>query len=128
MKKLFVIAVLISANAVAQLITAPVAPPALTTPKAQAKATVQIKIGAQQVYNFMLARTQALAAIVWDNDDGLTPQQVFTGLGVNQCDAHQKFLGAAQFLNAIIAGSIPAEPKTVTEAGSGSACVVTVAP
>src|SRR5258708_25961070 len=126
MKLFFLAIAIVAPGARAALITTPTAA-TVTLVQKQARAAGSIRSGTNQVFHTLADQTKALSSVVWANEYGLTPQQVLAALGADQCDAHEKFVGLASLLNGIVPGTIPAEPKAVTESGTGSACLATVA-
>ena len=127
--KMFLAIVLFTSVSLAQLIQAPITPPTLSTAQAQAKLSRDIGFSANGLYKQEMAALAAGFTSIWSNSDGLTPIQAFQAFGTSQCSVHEAFLEEVRHLNALLAGSVTlSEPKVVTETGSGTACVISIAP
>lgn len=125
MKKIMLLLIVFS-NAVQAGIVSIGAPGVPTKAEAKLIAKSRIKERASNVFMQIKMALNFQYEVVWSNRNGLTPQEVFTALDGDQCDARHKFLSMSAFVNSIQPGAVLAEPKPIVESGSGESCVVTV--
>ena len=94
----------------------------------QARTKDQIIRASSQTYASLKGSTQSLFNLVWKNQYGLTPQQVFDALGTDAASLHGLFAPVAGILNAAVPGSINlTEPDAVTVNPDGT-CTVVIPP
>jgi hypothetical protein len=81
-------------------------PPILTTELKQQRASAALQQGCQQLYRTMLMTYNNMMNLVWKNPGGLTPQQVFDGLGTKAGELVRLGSLLKETLNAAEAGTV----------------------
>jgi hypothetical protein len=138
----YLLLLFLSIGAHAQIIqppTAPSAPPAPSVASLQQAFSLGVRRPINNEFSHLGGIAQGLFAKMWAPVTTNSPVKVWTDLtyqqrwqafGTDQCNLRAIYLATVTYLNALIpnAGSALVEPKAVTTAGTGSACLVTVAP
>lgn len=75
-------------------------------------------------YDYSVDNANAVFNAIWQNNQGLTPQQVFAGLGVNGGLVRTFYTSLASYLNQLSPGSVNlVEPNQVVVNPDGSVTV-----
>lgn len=126
-----VFSLLLTINAYALIIIPPPVP-VVTKDAAKRAAVRAIRFGVNDSFKRLKSNLNSEFELIWLNrsvtppETPLIAQDVYTALGVDQCEAHKKFLEWSRIVNTVEPGAVPDETLPVQESGDGDQCIVTV--
>lgn len=96
----------------------------LVTPTPQTRLVARVTTSAQRCFNSMLTTYAQSMAAVWQNVDGLTPQQAFDALGTSAGQAVQLLGLLVATVNSATPGTLPVpDPTAITVNQDGTVTV-----
>jgi len=99
-------------------------PVPLSTAQLEALTTQQITNQLQTQFGNNIATFNRIYNLVWNNPQGLTPQQVLNGLGADATELFQLAVGMANYVNSIIPNTLPTTtPYAITFNQDGTVTV-----